>query len=68
MHMLRGAIGEFGTWGEQVSSKPAGTSIAKRYTLSFAGKPWRPKFCSVVGILHDKQEGSVIQVNDAKVK
>lgn len=68
MHMLRGAIGEFGTWGEQVSSKPAGTSITKRYTLSFAGKPWRPKYCSVVGILHDKQEGSVIQVNDAKVK
>lgn len=68
MHMLRGAIGEFGTWGEQVASKSVGTSITKRYTLSFAGKPWRPKYCSVVGILHDKQEGSVIQVNDAKVK
>lgn len=68
MHVLRGAVGEFGTWGEQVASKSAGSTVTKRYTLSFAGKPWKPKNCSVVGILHDKQEGSVIQVNDAKVK
>lgn len=68
MHVLRGAVGEFGTWGEQVASKSAGSSVTKRYTLSFAGMPWKPKNCSVVGILHDKQEGSVIQVNDAKVK
>jgi len=68
MHMLRSSVGEFGTWGEQVASKSAGATFTKRYTLSFAGKPWRPKYCSVVGILHDKNEGSIIQVNDAKVK
>ncbi|MFM7340074.1 MAG: Omp28 family outer membrane lipoprotein, partial [Bacteroidota bacterium] len=68
MHMLRGAIGEFGTWGEQVASKAAGSSITKRYTVSFAGKPWKSKHCSVIGILHNKQEGSIIQVNDQKIK
>ena len=68
MHMLRGAVGEFGTWGEQVASKAAGSSITKRYTVSFAGKPWKPKHCSVIGILHNKQEGSIIQVNDQKIK
>jgi thiol-disulfide isomerase/thioredoxin len=68
MHVLRSAVGEFGTWGEQIPSQKSGTKVSKRYTLSFAGKPWRPKYCSVVGILHSKNEGTIIQVNDAKIK
>jgi hypothetical protein len=68
MHVLRSAVGQFGTWGEQIPSQKSGATVKKRYTLSFAGKPWRPKYCSVIGILHSKDEGTIIQVNDAKVK
>jgi thiol-disulfide isomerase/thioredoxin len=68
MHVLRSAVGQFGTWGESIPSQPSGSTVKKRYTLSFAGKPWKPKYCSVIGILHSKDEGTIIQVNDAKVK
>ena len=68
MHMLRASVGDFGTWGEPVINQSIGSKVTKSYSLSFVGKKWKPENCSVVAILHDKVEGSVIQVNDKKIK
>ena len=68
MHMLRAAIGNFGTWGESLGMQNPGSKVSKTYTISFQGKPWKPKDCHVVAILHNKTEGSIVLVDEKKVK
>jgi hypothetical protein len=66
--MLRATIGNFGTWGESLGMQNPGSKVSKTYTISFQGKPWKPKDCHVVAILHNKTEGSVVLVDEKKVK
>lgn len=68
-HVLRGAVGEYGAYGKQLSTSAiaAGTTLEETFTLSFAGKDWKPEHCAVVGFVNDGTTKEVLQVEEAAV-
>lgn len=68
-HVLRAGIN--GTYGEYIS--PNGllekdSAYLYGYTIDFNGKDWDPNHCSVIAILLDKNDKSVLQVGKSKVR
>lgn len=68
-HVLRGAVGNYGEFGKQISAVAisAGSSFDDSFSVSFAGKDWKPSHCSVVAFVNDSQTYEVLQTEDEKV-
>ena len=68
-HVLRTGIN--GTSGESLSPKgllEKDSAYLYGYTIDFNGKDWDPNHCSVIAILLDKNDKSVLQVEKSKVR
>lgn len=68
-HVLRGAVGDYGAFGKQISAAAiaAGAEFTETFTLSFAGKDWKPEHCAVVGLVNDGATKEVLQAEEVKI-
>jgi hypothetical protein len=62
MHMLRGSVGRFGTWGEPLGIISAGQKVRKIYTVDFRGRGWKKHNCSIIAFVHDRTLTEILQV------
>lgn len=68
-HVFRSDIGNTGAYGKQLSASAiaVGTTLEETFTLSFAGKIWKPEHCAVVGFVNNGTTKEVLQVEEAAV-
>jgi len=68
-HILRGAVNS--AFGDVIANSStlilANTSKINGYSFSFAGKPLRPNYCSVIAIVYNVDTKEVVQVEESHV-
>jgi hypothetical protein len=63
MHMLRGAINESGSFGDEIASNPSsGAVVTKSFSADFTGKIWVPANCCVIAFITNADTKEVLHV------